>query len=313
MSIIKFTMMNFLKFEHVSKIYKNEIVALDDVTFTAENGEFFFVIGPSGAGKSTLIRLIIRQELPTAGSILFEDIEVTSIPRKLLSLYRQQLGVVFQDLKLIPSKTVRENIEFALEISSKPKNEINETVDYLLEVVGLQDRQKLFPEDLSGGEMQKTAIARALANDPKLFIADEPTGNLDPDTSFEILDLLKTINTWGTTVMVVSHAKDLVDSMQTRVILMDKGKIISDKKGGYERPNSKKPLSIKVTDDEDTVIENEKDQDERSGDIKEKITTKKEKGPEKDKRKPDKKDNKGNKNKNDKSKVKKGKFKWLPF
>lgn len=226
-------MSDLIKFENVSKIYKETIIALDSVNFTAKRGEFFFVIGPSGAGKSTLVRLIIRQELPTQGDILFESILVTGIPRKMLAVYRQQLGVVFQDLKLIPSKTVRENVQFALEIANKPKNEIDETTDYLLETVGLKDRQALFPEMLSGGEMQKTAIARALANDPKLLIADEPTGNLDPDTSFEILELLKTINSWGTTVMVVSHDKDLVNAMQTRVLQMEHGKIINDKKGGY--------------------------------------------------------------------------------
>ncbi|WKZ30972.1 MAG: ATP-binding cassette domain-containing protein [Candidatus Dojkabacteria bacterium] len=222
-----------IKFDKVSKVYKGSINALDDVTFNVDEGEFFFVVGTSGAGKSTIIRLLIRQELPTTGDIAFEDIAVTKIPRKMLSIYRQQLGIVFQDLKLIPSKTIRENVSFALEILGKDRKEVTDTTDYLLEVVKLQDRANLFPEDLSGGERQRTAIARALANDPKLLIADEPTGNLDPDTSFEILEILKTVNSWGTTVMIVTHDRDIVDAMKTRVIHMDKGKIAGDYVGGY--------------------------------------------------------------------------------
>lgn len=222
-----------IRFDSVSKEYRGGIVALDDVSFSVNSGEFFFVVGPSGAGKSTLIRLIIRQEFPTTGRIVFEEIDVTKIPRQMLAIYRQQLGVVFQDLKLIPSKTVRENIEFALDIIGKKKKEIKETADYLLEVVGLQQRSNLFPEQLSGGEKQRTAIARALANDPKVFIADEPTGNLDQDTAAGIVDLLKTVNSWGTTVMVITHDRQIVDNMKTRVIKMIEGKVVSDLNGGY--------------------------------------------------------------------------------
>ncbi|MCA9375263.1 ATP-binding cassette domain-containing protein [Candidatus Dojkabacteria bacterium] len=222
-----------ISFDRVSKKYKGEIIALDDVSFSVNSGEFFFVVGPSGAGKSTLIRLLIRQEFPTLGKIVFEEIDVTKIPRQMLAIYRQQLGVVFQDLKLIPSKTVRENIEFALDIIGKKKHEKKETADYLLEVVGLSERSDLFPEQLSGGEKQRTAIARALANDPKVFIADEPTGNLDQDTAAGIVDLLKTVNSWGTTVMVITHDKQIVDHMKTRVIKMKEGKVVSDGNGGY--------------------------------------------------------------------------------
>jgi cell division transport system ATP-binding protein len=227
-------MAQIINFESVSKVYKGDIIALRDLSFQADEGEFFFVVGPSGAGKSTVIRLLIRQELPSDGVIRFEELEVTKIPKKMLSLYRQQLGIVFQDLKLIESKTVRENINFALEIVNKPKSEIEDTTDYLLEVVGLQRRADLFPRQLSGGEKQKTAIARALANDPKLFIADEPTGNLDPKTSEEILDILQTVNSWGTTVMVVTHDKDIVDAMNTRVIHMEEGALVGDYVGGYQ-------------------------------------------------------------------------------
>lgn len=253
-------MTELIKFENVSKKYNGNIVALESVNFAVNRGEFFFIIGPSGAGKSTLVRLIVRQEIPSQGDILFENVNVTQIPRRFLAIYRQQLGVVFQDLKLIPNKTVRENIEFALEILDKPKNEIKETSDYLLEVVKLQNRQNLFPEALSGGEMQRTAIARALANDPKLFIADEPTGNLDPDTSLEILDLLKTINSWGTTVMVVSHDEEIVNEMQTRVIVMDDGKIIKDEKGGYVRKNKQKRNET-IKKDENKIKKDKKNVD----------------------------------------------------
>jgi cell division transport system ATP-binding protein len=224
-----------IQFNNVSKVYKNSIVALDDVSFSVNPGEFIFFVGPSGAGKSTVIRLLIRQEIPSKGNILFEDIDVINIPRNLLSVYRQQLGIVFQDLKLIPSKTVRQNVSFALEITdNKSRDEIKETTDYLLDIVKVKDRSDLYPEDLSGGERQRVAIARALANDPKLLIADEPTGNLDPKTSLEILDILNAINSSGTTVMVVTHDRKIVDERQARVIQMINGKITGDRVGGYE-------------------------------------------------------------------------------
>lgn len=226
---------NIIQFDKVSKTYKGDITALQDISFNVEEGEFFFVVGTSGAGKSTVIRLLIREEFPTAGDIMFEDIAVTKIPRKMLSIYRQQLGIIFQDLKLIPSKTIRENVAFALEILGKDRKEVTDTTDYLLEVVKLQDRSNLFPEELSGGERQRVAIARALANDPKLLIADEPTGNLDPETSLQILEILKTVNNWGTTVMIVTHDRDIVDEMKTRVIHMDKGTIVGDYVGGYKQ------------------------------------------------------------------------------
>lgn len=223
-----------IQFDNVSKTYKGDIVALDNISFKIKPSEFTFIVGPSGAGKSTVIRLLIRQEFPTDGLIQFEDVDVTKIPRNMLSIYRQQLGVVFQDLKLIPSKTVRQNIAFALEITNKPKEQVDETTKFLLETVRLDKRADLLPEDLSGGERQKVGIARALANDPKLLIADEPTGNLDPTTSNEILEILKAINSWGTTVLVVTHDKSIVDKMQSRVIHMADGKIVVDKVGGYE-------------------------------------------------------------------------------
>lgn len=223
-----------LFFDKVTKKYNDDITALEDVLFSIERGEFSFLVGPSGAGKTTLLRLLIREELPSSGSIFFDDIEVPKLPRKLLPTYRQRLGVVFQDIKLLPSKTLEENIAFALEILGKDDKEIKETTDYLLELVKLQDRRKLFPEQLSGGEQQRGAIARALANSPDLLVADEPTGNLDPDSGLAVLNILKDINKAGTTVLVISHDRDIVNQMKTRVIRMIGGKIVSDTKGDYD-------------------------------------------------------------------------------
>jgi len=231
-----------LLFDKVTKKYDQGITALDDVNFNIEKGEFSFLVGPSGAGKTTLMRLLIREEIPTSGSIFFEDIDVPKLPRKLLPQYRQKLGIVFQDMKLLESKTLLENIEFALEILGKEAKEIKDTSDYLLELVKLQDRRNLFPNQLSGGEQQRGAIARALANNPELLVADEPTGNLDPDNAFDVLTILKNINKAGTTVMVISHDRDIVNHMKTRVIRIDKGKITSDNKGDYD--TIKKPKGI---------------------------------------------------------------------
>ena len=238
-----------LLFDNVSKKYDQDIIALEDIHFEIDKGEFSFLVGPSGAGKTTLLRLLIREELPTSGNILFEDIEVPKLPRKLLPQYRQRLGVVFQDIKLLPTKTLDENISFALEILGKANKEIEETTDYLLELVKLEDRRHLFPRQLSGGEQQRAAIARALANAPDLLVADEPTGNLDPDNALQILSILKDINKTGTTVLVISHDRDIVNEMKTRVIRMDKGKIVSDTKGDYDavgKPNLPKSSKIET-------------------------------------------------------------------
>ncbi|NMC08753.1 ATP-binding cassette domain-containing protein [Candidatus Microgenomates bacterium] len=234
-----------LLFDKVTKKYDQGITALEDIDFSIDKGEFSFLVGPSGAGKTTLMRLLIREEIPTSGSIFFEDIEVPKLPRKLLPQYRQKLGIVFQDMKLLESKTLSENIEFALEILGKEAKEIKDTSEYLLELVKLQDRRNLFPNQLSGGEQQRGAIARALANNPELLIADEPTGNLDPDNAFDVLTILKNINKAGTTVMVISHDRDIVNQMKTRVIRIEKGKIISDNKGDYDTIKKPKVTSIK--------------------------------------------------------------------
>ena len=222
-----------LLFDNVTKKYNPNITALENVCFKADKGEFFFLVGPSGAGKTTLMRLLIREEIPTTVSIFFDEVEVPKNPRKLLPTYRQKLGIVFQDIKLLQNRTLDENINFALEIVGKEDKEIKENTEYLLELVGLQDRRGLLPKQLSGGEQQRGAIARALANNPELLVADEPTGNLDPDNAMQVLEILDKINRTGTTVMVISHDQDIVDKMNTRVIRMTDGKIISDSKGGY--------------------------------------------------------------------------------
>jgi cell division transport system ATP-binding protein len=223
--------------DHVSKFYKGDIIALKDVTFEIESGEFLFLVGPSGAGKSTLVRLLIREELPSEGTIVFDDTDITKINKRFLPFYRQQIGVVFQDYKLIDIKTIRENIEFALEITGKSDDEIDDTSESLLELVGLQERQELFPPQLSGGEKQRAGIARALANEPKLLIADEPTGNLDPATAKEIIDILETVNSWGTTVLIATHDKDIVDAMKKRVVRLEGGELSADHVGGYDKKN----------------------------------------------------------------------------
>jgi len=215
-------------FDTVTKKYKENITALEDVSFRVDPGEFTFIIGPSGAGKSTIMRLLIREEVPTAGTIFFNDIEVPRLNRRLLPAYRQKLGIVFQDIKLLNTKTLEENIAFALEILDKSNKEIKDTTDYLLDLVGLRDRRNLFPYELSGGEQQRGAIARALANKPDVFIADEPTGNLDTDNALQILDILKTINRTGTTVLVISHDLNLINKTKDRIINIKDGKLNSD-------------------------------------------------------------------------------------
>jgi len=215
-------------FDTVTKKYKENITALQDVSFRVDTGEFTFIIGPSGAGKSTIMKLLIREEVPTTGTIFFNDIEVPKLNRRLLPAYRQKLGVVFQDIKLLNTKTLEENIAFALEILDKSSKEIKDTTDYLLDLVGLRDRRSLFPYELSGGEQQRGAIARALANKPDLFIADEPTGNLDTDNALQILDILKTINKTGTTVLVISHDLNLINKTKDRIINIKEGKLNSD-------------------------------------------------------------------------------------
>ncbi|MDD3475178.1 MAG: ATP-binding cassette domain-containing protein [Candidatus Dojkabacteria bacterium] len=230
-----------VRFDTVTKKYDGNIVALEDVNFDIKQGEFCFITGPSGAGKSTIVKLLIQDELPTSGSIFYEDIEVPKIPHKMLPSYRQKLGVVFQDMKLLNTRTLTENIAFALEILQKKEQEIKNTTDYLLELVGLEDRRNLYPDQLSGGEQQRGAIARALASNPSLLLADEPTGNLDEENAYMILDILKKINDSGTTIMVITHDNILVkaEKNNAREIHLDEGKVVSDTKSSKTKEVNK--------------------------------------------------------------------------
>jgi len=218
----------------VSKIYGNGTYALSNVNLKIESGEFVFLVGPSGAGKSTMIKLLLREIEPSVGEIVVNNKELSKMKRKEIPYYRRNLGVVFQDFRLLPDQTVYENVAFAMEIVEASKKEIRRQVPIILGMVGLSSKANAYPHQLSGGEQQRTALARALANNPSILIADEPTGNLDPHTSMEIMRIINMINHRGTTVIMATHAKDIVDSMKKRVVTFRKGVIISDQeKGGY--------------------------------------------------------------------------------
>ena len=243
--------MKEILFEHVSKNYSQGITAIKDISFSIDEGELVFITGHSGAGKSTLLRLLIKQEEPTSGEIFFEKVAISTIPETMIPLYRQRIGMIFQDLKLIQNKTAKENIEFALEIGLNKrytKQEKKDLIDYLFTIVNLQDRQNLFPAQLSGGEKQKVAIARALANNPKVIAADEPTGNLDPDSANEIIQILSKINKSGTTVLIISHDMNIVKSIKARNIQMQNGKIISDSKKTQKDKKQKMQANNNKTD-----------------------------------------------------------------
>ena len=221
-----------ISIENITKVYPPDIVALDDINLKIDSGEFISLVGPSGAGKSTLIRLIIVQERPTAGRILIGDKDVTRLGARHVPYYRRKIGVVWQDFKLLKNKTIFENIAYALEVCEKSTAEIQSRVPQILKLVGLEGKEDRFPKELSGGEVQRAAIARALVHDPHLLIADEPTGNLDPVNTDEIIKLLLKINRLGTTVLLATHNKDVVDALKRRVIILEKGKVVSDKKIG---------------------------------------------------------------------------------
>lgn len=217
----------------LSKQYAS-IQALDNIDLKIDRGEFVFLVGPSGAGKSTLIKLLVCEERPTAGKIIVADRNIVKLSLKELPYYRRKVGVVFQDFKLLPQKTVWENVAFALEVCDCPQADINDKVPKILDLVGMLKRRNNLPNELSGGERQRVSIARALIHHPKILIADEPTGNLDPVNAWEIVDLLERINRMGTTVIFATHNKGIVDRLKRRVILMKNGKVVSDQiKGGY--------------------------------------------------------------------------------
>ncbi len=223
-----------LYFDKVSKIYPGDSVALSEVTFTIEPKEFVSVVGHSGAGKTTVLKMILAEESPSSGVVFFESVNIHSLRNGLISDYRKRIGTVFQDFRLLPNKTAYENVSFAMEVAGKTDEEIDSDVPHVLELVDLGDKMWHFPHELSSGERQRVAIARAIVNQPDVLIADEPTGNLDPVNTFEIVQIFKKINDLGTTVILTTHNKGVIDFLGKRVITLDRGKVIrDDKKGKY--------------------------------------------------------------------------------
>lgn len=217
-----------VQFYNVSKIYSNGVKALDDISLKIDRGEFIFLMGSSGAGKSTMVRMLIREELPTRGQIFVASRSIVRMKRSEVPILRRNIGIVFQDFKLLENKTVAENIGFALKVVGARSADMRQRVPEVIQMVGLKGREDSFPDQLSGGEQQRVGIARALANRPLLLIADEPTGNLDFDTSLEIMELLYDINRKGTTVIMATHARELVKNAFKRVIMLNAGSIFSD-------------------------------------------------------------------------------------
>ena len=219
---------------NVSKVYDNGAVALDRASVDIESGEFVFIVGASGAGKSTFIKMLFREELPSSGDLVVNGHDIRKMTRREVPYLRRELGVIFQDYRLLPDKTVFENVAFAMQVIEAPRRLMQRSVNSVFDVVGLRDKYKCFPHQLSGGEQQRVAIARAIVNDPAIVIADEPTGNLDPETSWDIMDIFTRINRAGTTIVMATHDKAIVDTMRRRVIAIEDGRIVRDEaRGGY--------------------------------------------------------------------------------
>ncbi|KKW16137.1 MAG: Cell division ATP-binding protein FtsE [Parcubacteria group bacterium GW2011_GWA1_50_14] len=219
-------------FDQVSKVYPGEMVGLADVTFAVEPGEFVSVVGHSGAGKTTLLRMILGEDRPTSGNVFFESADIHKLGKRELPLLRRRIGSVFQDVRLLPNKTAFENIAFTMEAAGRTDEEIASDVPYVLELVGLGDKLWHFPHELSGGERQRVAIGRAIVNQPDLLIADEPTGNLDPLNTYEIIQIFKKINDIGTTIILTTHNKGVIDDLGKRVLTMEAGQVVRDDKRG---------------------------------------------------------------------------------
>ncbi len=222
-----------IDFENVTKVYDVGTHALEGITMHIDDGEFVFLVGPSGSGKSTIIKLLTAELSPTSGSIFVNGYQLDKIKRRKIPYMRRTLGVIFQDFRLIENKTVFENVSFAMRVVGASTKEIKKRVPYVLDLVGLENRGRRYPNELSGGEQQRVAIARALVNNPSMIIADEPTGNLDPQRSYDTMLLLERINALGTTVLVVTHEKELVNRFTKRVVAIDEGRVISDGMDGY--------------------------------------------------------------------------------
>ena len=219
-------------FDRVSKIYPDSSVALDEVTLSIEPREFVSIVGPSGAGKTTLLKLFLAEEKPTEGAIYYESTDIHKLNKKETDAFRRKVGMVFQDFRLLPNKTVYENIAFTMEAAGRTDEEIESDVPHVLELVDLTPKVWNFPRELSGGEKQRVAIARALVNEPDVIIADEPTGNLDPANTYDIVQILKKINDLGTTVLLATHNKGIIDLLKRRVVAMERGRIVRDDRSG---------------------------------------------------------------------------------
>ncbi len=219
-------------FDKVTKHYKDGTPALEDVTLSIAPKEFVSIVGHSGAGKTTLLKMLLAEDAPTTGAVFFESVDVNSLPKSSLHHYRRKIGMVFQDFRLIPNKTAYENIAFAMEAAGRPQDEIESDVPHFLDLVDLGSKAHHFPSQLSGGEQQRVAIGRAIINQPDVIVADEPTGNLDPTNTYEIIEILKKINQLGTTVIITTHNKGVVDALGKRVITMDKGRVVRDDSQG---------------------------------------------------------------------------------
>lgn len=223
-----------IKFNNVTKYYSGGIVALDNIDIHIQKGEFVFIVGQSGAGKSTFVKMLLKEEPPTKGEIIIDDMKLNELHRRRVPQLRRKMGVVFQDFRLLPKKTVYENVAYSMEIIGAKPKEVRKRVPLILSMVGLSNRAKVYPDQLSGGEQQRVSIARAMINNPTLLVADEPTGNLDPETSWEIMRLLKQFNRNGTTVVMATHDQKIVDAMEMRVIELVNGKVVRDQaKGVY--------------------------------------------------------------------------------
>lgn len=221
---------NMIVFDNVSKIYPDSSVAIEDVSLSIEPREFVSIVGPSGAGKTTLLKLFLGEEKPTDGSIYYESTDIHKLTKKEIDAFRRNVGMIFQDFRLLPNKTVYENISFTMEVAGRTDEEIESDVPHVLELVGLSPKIWNFPRELSGGEKQRVAIARALVNEPDIIIADEPTGNLDPANTYDIVQILQKINDLGTTVILATHNKGIIDLLNRRVIAMEQGRVVRDDK-----------------------------------------------------------------------------------
>lgn len=225
---------SLIKLHNITKIYPNNVKALKNVSLSIEKGEFVFIIGNSGSGKSTLLKLLLKEVEPSQGEIIINEEDITSLKKRKIPYLRRKLGVVFQDFRLLSNKTVYENVAFAMQVVEASPKEIRRSVPTVLSMVGLAKKARAYPSQLSGGEQQRTALARAIVNNPPILLCDEPTGNLDPGTSWEIMKLLKDINNRGTTIVIATHEKDIVDKMKKRVIEIKEGILVRDlQKGGY--------------------------------------------------------------------------------